>query len=119
MNQSSFHQTPQERLGRADRVLAEILPAEADHQRTHIRLIPSENYLHPDVAFTLTSSFGNKYSEGYPHKWRSGELILEDARYYQGQVHTNRLARSQNQGRGSRPHALDDRHELGCAVKCN
>lgn len=79
MNQSSFHQTPQERLGRADPVLAEILSAEADHQRTHIRLIPSENYLHPDVAFTLTSSFGNKYSEGYPHKWRSGELIHEDA----------------------------------------
>jgi glycine hydroxymethyltransferase len=91
MNQSSFHQTPQERLGRADPVLAEILSAEADRQRTHIRLIPSENYLHPDVAFALVSSFGNKYSEGYPHKWRSGELILEDARYYQGQVHTNRL----------------------------
>jgi len=58
-------------------VYKEII-AEEERQRHTIELIPSENYTSLAVREALSSSFTNKYSEGYPGK-----------RYYAGQEHTD------------------------------
>src|SRR3990167_1888674 len=58
-------------------VYREII-AEEERQQQTIELIPSENYTSLAVREALSSSFTNKYSEGYPGK-----------RYYTGQEHTD------------------------------
>ena len=58
-------------------VYREII-AEEERQQQTIELIPSENYTSLAVREALSSSFTNKYSEGYPAK-----------RYYTGQEHTD------------------------------
>src|SRR3989304_1914365 len=52
--------------------------AEDERQQQTIELIPSENYTSLAVREALSSSFTNKYSEGYPGK-----------RYYTGQENTD------------------------------
>lgn len=52
--------------------------AEDERQQNTIELIPSENYTSAAVREALSSSFTNKYSEGYPGK-----------RYYTGQENTD------------------------------
>jgi len=51
-----------------DTHIYELIEAENDRQRKGVELIPSENYASAHVREPLSSSFVNKYSEGYPGK---------------------------------------------------
>lgn len=78
-------------IGETDEIIADIVAAERERQKSNICLIPSENYLSAAVALTLASPLTNKYSEGYPHVWKNGIVENKNGRYYQGQENTNTL----------------------------
>lgn len=61
-------------LAQTDPDIARLITEERDRQRRKIRLIPSENYVSPEVLEARGSELTNKYSEGYAGK-----------RYYEGQ----------------------------------
>ena len=63
-----------------DTQIADLIAAEIKRQQRGIELIPSENYVSPDVLKALGSIFTNKYSEGYPGR-----------RYYGGQDNTDQI----------------------------
>ena len=63
-----------------DTQIADLIAAEIKRQQRGIELIPSENYVSPDVLKALGSVFTNKYSEGYPGR-----------RYYGGQDNTDQI----------------------------
>lgn len=69
----------------------DLIEAEKEYQASTIRLIASENTQLPETSEAMGCVYANKYSEGYPHKWKKGELVLENARYYQGQMYANKL----------------------------
>jgi glycine hydroxymethyltransferase len=73
-------QAPLESLQFSDPAIYAAMTAEAERQRTGIELIPSENYVFPEIYATNASAFTNKYAEGYPGR-----------RYYGGQEHTDRI----------------------------
>ena len=73
-------QSSLERLKSSDPAIYAAMTAEAERQRDGIELIPSENYVFPEVYATNASVFTNKYAEGYPGR-----------RYYGGQEHTDRI----------------------------
>ena len=64
----------------ADTQITQLLADEAARQQHGIELIPSENYVSPEVLTALGSVFTNKYSEGYPKQ-----------RYYGGQDNTDQV----------------------------
>jgi glycine hydroxymethyltransferase len=74
-----------------DPQVAALMDKEEIRQASNIRLIPSENYASTAVIAATASAFGNKYSEGYPHKWKQGQLVVENGRYYNGQQYSNSL----------------------------
>ncbi len=74
-----------------DPEVAALVEKEAQRQAEVIRLIPSENYQSAAVSAATGSVFANKYSEGYPYKWKQGERVDENGRYYCGQRYTNEL----------------------------
>lgn len=63
-----------------DTQIADLIAAEIKRQQLGIEMIPSENYVSPDVLKALGSVFTNKYSEGYPGR-----------RYYGGQENTDQI----------------------------
>ena len=63
-----------------DKQVEQLIKAEKNRQTDGLELIPSENYLSPDVLKALGSVFTNKYSEGYPGR-----------RYYGGQENTDQI----------------------------
>lgn len=63
-----------------DQAIERLITAEIKRQQTGLELIPSENYVSPDVLKALGSVFTNKYSEGYPGR-----------RYYGGQHNTDQI----------------------------
>ena len=63
-----------------DQAIERLIAAEIKRQQTGLELIPSENYVSPDVLKALGSVFTNKYSEGYPGR-----------RYYGGQHNTDQI----------------------------
>lgn len=63
-----------------DTQVADLIAAEIKRQQLGIEMIPSENYVSPDVLKALGSVFTNKYSEGYPGR-----------RYYGGQENTDQI----------------------------
>ncbi len=63
-----------------DVTVQKLIAAEKKRQQEGLELIPSENYVSPDVLIALGSVFTNKYSEGYPGK-----------RYYGGQEFTDQV----------------------------
>lgn len=63
-----------------DKQIEKLIKSEEKRQKGVINLIPSENYVSPDVLKALGSIFDNKYAEGYPM-----------ARYYGGQENTDKL----------------------------
>ena len=63
-----------------DQAIERLITAEIERQQAGLELIPSENYVSPDVLKTLGSVFTNKYSEGYPGR-----------RYYGGQHNTDQI----------------------------
>ena len=63
-----------------DQAIERLIAAEIERQQAGLELIPSENYVSPDVLKALGSVFTNKYSEGYPGR-----------RYYSGQHNTDQI----------------------------
>lgn len=63
-----------------DQAIERLIAAEIERQQAGLELIPSENYVSPDVLKALGSVFTNKYSEGYPGR-----------RYYGGQHNTDQI----------------------------
>ncbi|QQS43974.1 serine hydroxymethyltransferase [Candidatus Roizmanbacteria bacterium] len=55
-------------MAHQDKQIYELIEKENYRQKTGIELIPSENYASEHVRKPLSSSFVNKYSEGYPKK---------------------------------------------------
>lgn len=69
-----------EYVKRTDPAIYELALQESRKQVEQIRLIPSENYASAAVLQALSTSFANKYSEGYPGR-----------RYYEGQEFVDQL----------------------------
>ena len=61
-----------------DKIIEDLIKSEQKRQLEGLELIPSENYVSPDVLTALGSELTNKYSEGYPGR-----------RYYGGQEFTD------------------------------
>ncbi len=51
-----------------DKALSSLISKEIERQQEVINLIPSENYVSPEIMAVLGSPLTNKYSEGYPGK---------------------------------------------------
>lgn len=51
-----------------DREIGKLIEAEIERQQETINLIPSENYVSPDLLKVIGSPLTNKYSEGYAGK---------------------------------------------------
>ena len=89
----------------------DLIDSEKVRQSEGLELIPSENYVSPEVLKAMGSVLTNKYSEGYPHfdgvgvgrgdkpdfeEWdekRIGKEILPNYRYYGGQTNVDRIER--------------------------
>lgn len=84
-----------------DKKIFKLVKEEERRQLEGIELIPSENYVSPEVMLAQGSVFTNKYSEGYPSfdgllEWDEEEIadkVLPNRRYYGGQTNTNRVER--------------------------
>ncbi len=61
-----------------DKVIEEIINAEADRQKHNIELIASENYTSKEVREANASILTNKYAEGYPGKRYYGGCVNVD-----------------------------------------
>lgn len=55
-------------LRKSDPQIAKIIEKEALRQKEGLEMIPSENYVSPNVLEAMGSILTNKYSEGYPRK---------------------------------------------------
>ncbi len=51
-----------------DSAIANLIKLESTRQREGLEMIPSENYVSPEVREAMGSILTNKYSEGYPKK---------------------------------------------------
>ena len=79
----------------------DLIDKEETRQREGLELIPSENYVSPEVLETMGSILTNKYSEGYPSfegvpGWSEvdiAEKVLSNYRYYGGQINVDRIER--------------------------
>ncbi len=89
----------------------DLIDKEKKRQSEGLELIPSENYVSPEVLEAMGSILTNKYSEGYPHfdgigvgradepkfkEWNEAEIatkILPNYRYYGGQINVDRIER--------------------------
>ena len=88
-----------------------LIDSEKVRQSEGLELIPSENYVSPEVLKAMGSVLTNKYSEGYPYfdgvgvgrgddkdfkEWdeaKIGQEILPNYRYYGGQTNIDRIER--------------------------
>ena len=88
-----------------------LIDQEKKRQSEGLELIPSENYVSPDVLSAMGSILTNKYSEGYPYfsgigygrkddpdfkEWSEDEIaeqVLPNYRYYGGQINIDRIER--------------------------
>ena len=79
----------------------DLIEQEKTRQREGLELIPSENYVSPEVLEAMGSVLTNKYSEGYPNfegvpGWdesRIAKEVLPNYRYYGGQINVDRIER--------------------------
>ena len=81
----------------------DLIEQEKVRRKEGLELIPSENYVSPEVLTAMGSILTNKYSEGYPSfegltlGYSSEEMIykeiLPNYRYYGGQVNVDRIER--------------------------
>ena len=82
-------------------IVFDLIELEKTRQREGLELIPSENYVSPEVLEAMGSVLTNKYSEGYPNfegvpGWderRITDEILPNYRYYGGQINVDRIER--------------------------
>lgn len=79
----------------------DLIKNEKRRQSEGLELIPSENYVSPEVLEAMGSVLTNKYSEGYPSfegipGWGEDKItedILPNYRYYGGQDNVDRIER--------------------------
>ncbi len=89
----------------------DLIDSEKVRQSEGLELIPSENYVSPEVLKAMGSVLTNKYSEGYPHfdgvgvgrgnkddfeEWDEKKIakeVLGNYRYYGGQTNVDRIER--------------------------
>ena len=79
----------------------DLIKNEKRRQSEGLELIPSENYVSPEVLEAMGSVLTNKYSEGYPSfegvpGWSEDKIaedILPNYRYYGGQDNVDRIER--------------------------
>ena len=79
----------------------DLIENEKKRQKEGFELIPSENYVTPEVLEAMGSVLTNKYSEGYPNfqgvpgdaEEKIAEDILPNYRYYGGQDNVDRIER--------------------------
>ncbi|MDO4978861.1 MAG: serine hydroxymethyltransferase [Candidatus Saccharibacteria bacterium] len=82
-------------------IVFDLIDEEKVRQKEGLELIPSENYVSPEVLKAMGSIFTNKYSEGYPNfkgleDWdedKIGSEVLSNYRYYGGQRNIDRVER--------------------------
>ena len=82
-------------------IVFDLIELEKTRQREGLELIPSENYVSPEVLEAMGSVLTNKYSEGYPNfegvpGWdekQIAENVLPNYRYYGGQINVDRIER--------------------------
>lgn len=59
--------------------IAESIVAELEDQRSHLKLIASENYASPSVLLAMGNWLSDKYAEGAPrHRWYAGCDNVDD-----------------------------------------
>ncbi len=68
------------KLKKIDPEIAALIRKETKRQKDGLEMIPSENYVMPEIREAMGSILTNKYSEGYPHK-----------RYYGGNEHIDEI----------------------------
>ena len=56
------------KLAVSDPQIARLIKLEEKRQKEGLEMIPSENYVMPEIRESMGSVLTNKYSEGYPHK---------------------------------------------------
>ncbi|MBQ8985193.1 serine hydroxymethyltransferase [Candidatus Saccharibacteria bacterium] len=86
-------------------LVLDLIENEKTRQMEGLELIPSENYVSPNVLKAMGSVLTNKYSEGYPsfegigfseNEWGEEKIateILPNYRYYGGQMNVDRIER--------------------------
>lgn len=66
-------------LDKHDPAIAKLIKQESKRQQEGLEMIPSENYVTPQVREAMGSILTNKYSEGYPHKrYYGGNEFIDD-----------------------------------------
>lgn len=62
-----------------DKQVQKLIKQETARQKRTIDLIPSENFVSPDVLTALGSVFTNKYAEGYPNaRYYGGNEVVDE-----------------------------------------
>ena len=67
-------------LKQTDTEIFSLIKQETKRQKEGLEMIPSENWVMPEIREAMGSILTNKYSEGYPHKrYYGGNEFIDEA----------------------------------------